>query len=330
MKHFTTVNDIKDPNKLIELGIQLKKNPFKHQGLGKNKTLGLVFMNPSLRTRLSTVKAANNLGMETMVLNINNESWAIEWEDEVIMNGTKVEHIKEAAKVLGTYCDIIGFRSFPTLTDKKLDYSEKNIIQLMNYSGVPVVSLESATLHPLQSLADAITIKETWKKTSKPKVVLTWAPHLKPLPQAVPNSFSEWMCKMNVDFTIAHPEGYELAEDYTKGAKICHNQNEALMDADYVYVKNWSSYSAYGQMPGVKGNWLLDEEKYKLTNEAGIMHCLPVRRELELSGKLIDHKNSLIPNQIENRVYSAQAVLTSMLQHMGHSESVAELAEMKS
>lgn len=313
MKHFTTIYDVPDPSKLIEEALQLKQNPFAFSELGKGKTIGLIFMNPSLRTRLSTQKAARLLGMEVMIMNLDKESWAIEWNDAAIMNGNTVEHVKDAAAVLGSYCDIIGMRCFPTLTDKKLDYSEKILVQLMKYCNVPVVSLESATLHPLQSLADAITIKENWKHTHKPKIVLTWAPHIKALPQAVPNSFAEWMTKLDVDFTIAHPEGYDLCEDYTKGATIEYNQEKALKDADFVYVKNWSAYHEYGAMPEVKNSWMIDLNKYALTNNAGIMHCLPVRREVELSSKLIDHPNSLIQQQAANRVYSAQAVLKTIL-----------------
>jgi len=315
MKHFTTVYDVKDPIQLVNEAIELKASPYSFSELGKNKTIGLIFLNPSLRTRLSTQKAARMLGMEVMMMNLDKESWAIEWNDDVIMNGTSVEHIKDAAAVLGSYCDIIGIRCFPSLTDKKLDYSEKILIQLIRYCNVPVISLESATLHPLQSLADAITIKENWKQTHKPKVVLTWAPHIKALPQAVPNSFSEWMTKLDVDFTITHPEGYELCEDYTRGATIEYNQDKALQDADFVYVKNWSGYNDYGTMLPVKNNWMLDHDKYELTNEAGIMHCLPVRRDVELSSKLIDHPNSLIQQQALNRVYSAQVVLKMILEN---------------
>ncbi|HRD38354.1 MAG TPA: acetylornithine carbamoyltransferase [Bacteroidia bacterium] len=320
MKHFTTIYDVTDPNALIEDAIQLKKTPYAYSSLGKNKTLGLIFLNPSLRTRLSTQKAARMLGMEVMVMNLDKESWAIEWNDNVVMNGNTVEHIKDAAAVLGSYCDIIGMRAFPSLTDQKLDYSEKLLVQLMKYCNVPVISLESATLHPLQSLADAITIKENWKKKHKPKVVLTWAPHIKPLPQAVPNSFSEWMTKLDVDFTIAHPEGYELCEDYTKGATITYNQEEALKNADFLYVKNWSSYTNYGTTPEVKNNWMLDLNKYQFTNSAGIMHCLPVRRDVELSSKLIDHPHSLIQHQASNRVVAAQVVLKNILSKLPASE----------
>lgn len=321
MKHFTTIYDVANPNQLIEEALQLKKTPYAYSTLGQNKTLGLIFLNPSLRTRLSTQKAARMLGMEVIVMNLDKESWAIEWNDNVIMNGNTVEHIKDAAAVLGSYCDIIGMRAFPSLTDKKLDYSEKLLVQLMKYCNVPVISLESATLHPLQSLADAITIKENWDQQQKPKVVLTWAPHIKALPQAVPNSFAEWMTKLDVEFTITHPHGYELCDDFTKGASIEYNQEEALKDADFVYVKNWSSYSNYGAMPEVKDNWMMDLKKYTLTNNAKIMHCLPVRREVELSSLLIDHPHSLIQQQATNRVTAAQVVLKNMLHKMSGTEN---------
>lgn len=321
MKHFTTIYDVANPGQLIEEALQLKKNPYTYSTLGQNKTLGLIFLNPSLRTRLSTQKAARMLGMEVMVMNLDKEGWAIEWNDNVVMNGTTVEHIKDAAAVLGSYCDVIGMRAFPSLTDKKLDYSEKLLVQLMKYCNVPVISLESATLHPLQSLADAITIKENWKQSHKPKVVLTWAPHIKALPQAVPNSFAEWMTKLDVDFTITHPGGYELCDDFTKGATIEYNQEEALKNVDFVYVKNWSSYSDYGAMPKVKDNWMMDLKKHKLTNDAKIMHCLPVRRDAELSSQLIDHPNSLIQQQAANRVTAAQVVLKNMLHKMSGTEN---------
>lgn len=315
MKHFTTIYDVADPSALIEDAIQLKNSPYNFSQLGKNKTLGLIFLNPSLRTRLSTQKAARMLGMEVMAMNLDKESWAIEWNDNVIMNGNTVEHIKDAAAVLGSYCDIIGMRAFPSLTDKKLDYSEKILVQLMKYCNVPVISLESATLHPLQSLADAITIKEQWKQNHQPKVVLTWAPHIKALPQAVPNSFCEWMTKLDVDFTVTHPEGYELCEDFIKGATIEYDQEKALSGADFVYVKNWSSFTNYGAMPEVKENWMMDMRKYAFTNNAGIMHCLPVRRNVELSSILIDHPKSLIQKQAANRVFAAQVVLKNLLKN---------------
>jgi len=313
MKYFTTVHDVKNADALIQEALQIKSDPYAHNELGKRKTLGLIFLNPSLRTRLSTQKAAQNLGMNVIVMNIDKEGWALEFEEGAIMNGNKVEHVKDAAAVLGSYCDIIGLRSFPSLQDKKQDYSEYILLQFMKYSKVPLVSLESATLHPLQSLADAMTIYE-FRKTKKPKVVLSWAPHIKPLPQAVANSFSEWMNAIDVDFTITHPKGYELSEEFTKSAKIVYNQGEALKDTDFVYVKNWSAYNDYGSMPQVKENWLLDKEKMALTHNAHIMHCLPVRRNVELTDALLDSPLSLVQQQAANREFAAQAVLKNMLE----------------
>ncbi|MBI3233697.1 MAG: N-acetylornithine carbamoyltransferase [Bacteroidetes bacterium] len=316
MKQFTNINDVKQLSRLLADAIEMKKNTLAYYDLGKKKTLGLLFMNPSLRTRLSTQKAALNLGMNVIVMNINNDGWALEFGEGAIMNGGKAEHIKDAAAVIGTYCDIIGLRCFPSLVNKEEDYSEYILKQFIKYTNKPIVSLESATVHPLQSLADLITITENQKSNKKPKVVLNWAPHIKSLPQAVPNSFAEWMLKADVDFVITHPPGYELAEEFTAGAAITHNQNEALKDADFIYVKNWSSYTHYGMMPDVKETWLLDEEKMKLTNNAYIMHCLPVRRNVELKDELIDSKQSLVLQQAENRVYAAQIVLRNILDEL--------------
>lgn len=313
MKNFTSVHDVKDTISLIKEAISLKKNPWENVHLGKNKTLGLLFLNPSLRTRLSSQKAGQMLGMNVIVMNMDKEGWALEWNDGAVMNANKTEHVKDAAMVLSAYCDIIGMRCFPTLTDRDADYSEHVLKQLIKYSTVPVVSLESATLHPLQSLADSMTIFEKAKKP-KPKVVLTWAPHVKALPQAVSNSFSEWMQAIEVDFVITHPEGYELSPAFTKGVRMENDQEKALKDADFVYVKNWSAYEPYGQMPAVKEDWLLSEQKMKVTNNAYIMHCLPVRRNVELPDELLDGKRSLIPLQAENRLYAATAVLKRILE----------------
>ena len=320
MKIFSSVNDVKNIDSLVAEALALKKNPFAHQHLGKHKTLGLIFMNPSLRTRISTQKAALNLGMQVIVMNLDKEGWALETQDGVIMNGITVEHIREAAGVLGQYCDIIGFRAFPGLLNRKEDYSEDVFNKFVKFSKVPVVSLESATRHPLQSLADLITINEVWSaknpapaEKTKPKVVLTWAPHVKPLPQAVANSFAEWMNKADVDFVITHPEGYELAPEFAGNAKVVYNQDEALQNADFVYVKNWSSYKDYGKILSSGEGWMMDNEKLKLTNNAGIMHCLPVRRGLELSDEILDGPQSLVLNQADNRTWAAQAVLKKML-----------------
>jgi N-succinyl-L-ornithine transcarbamylase len=315
MKLFSSVNDVADVNALVKEALALKQDPFAHQQLGKNKTLALVFLNPSLRTRMSTQKAAINLGMNVMVLNIDKEGWALELRDGVIMDGTTVEHIREAAGVMGQYADIIGVRSFPGLRNREEDYSEMIFNKFVEFCKVPVVSLESATRHPLQSLADLVTIEEL-KTSARPKVVLTWAPHIKPLPQAVPNSFSEWMCKADVDFTIVQPKGYELCADFTQGANIAYNQDEALAGADFIYVKSWSAYEPYGNILGKNEEWMLTNKKLELTNNAKVMHCLPVRRNLELSDEILDGPNSVVVHEAGNRVWAAQAVLKQMLESL--------------
>lgn len=317
MRNFTTIHDVANLNKLVQQALHLKQNPYTHHTLGKHKTIGLAFLNPSLRTRLSTQKAALNLGMNVMVMNMDKEGWALEFGDGAVMNGTTVEHIKDAAAVMGQYCDVIGIRCFPSLTNKEEDDNETLLNKFIQYAKVPVVSLESATRHPLQSFADLITITENWNKPNKPKVVLTWAPHIKALPQAVPNSFSEWMCKADVEFLITHPKGLELNPSFTQGTQITHNQQEALAGADFVYVKNWSSYENYGQ-PYLQGdNWLLTEEKLSVSNEAKIMHCLPVRRNVELIDALLDGPNSLVLQQANNRVFAAQTILKNILEYHG-------------
>ncbi|MDB5274436.1 MAG: argF [Chitinophagaceae bacterium] len=313
MKNFISIKDVSDISALVKESLELKKNPFAFSELGKNKTLGLIFLNPSLRTRLSTQKAALNLGMNVMVMNMDKEGWALETQDGVIMNHNTVEHIREAAAVMGEYCDIIGVRSFPRLVDQHEDYSEDFFNKFIKYSGVPIVSLESATLHPLQSLADLVTIEETKTKT-RPKVVLTWAPHIKALPQAVANSFAEWMVNSDVEFVITHPEGYNLAKEFTGNATIEYNQDKALAGADYIYIKNWSSYDDYGKVLSMDSHWMLTNEKLKLTNNAQVMHCLPVRRGIELSDEILDGPNSLVIQEASNRVWAAQAVLKQMLE----------------
>lgn len=317
MRLFSSIHDVQNVHDLVNEALALKVNPYSHQDLGKNKTLGLLFLNPSLRTRLSTQKAGMNLGMNVMVMNMDKEGWALETQDGVVMNGTTVEHIREAAAVMGQYCDILGIRSFPKLQNREEDYSEDLFNKFVNFCKVPVVSLESATRHPLQSLADLITIQE-YKVAVRPKVVLTWAPHVKPLPQAVPNSFAEWMCKAQaenlLDFVITHPPGYELAEDFTPGATVTHNQYEALKDADFVYVKNWSSYTDYGKIISEDQSWMLTNDKLKISNDAKVMHCLPVRRDLELSSEILDGPDSLVIKEAANRVWAAQVVLKKMLE----------------
>lgn len=317
MKNFFSVRDVDNIETIVNEALALKSSPYNDVGLGKNKTLGLVFLNPSLRTRLSTQKAAMNLGMNVMVMNMDKDGWALETQDGIVMNGTTVEHIREAAAVMGEYCDVLGLRSFPSLKDKAVDYSEDLFNKFMSYCGVPVISLESATRHPLQSLTDIITIMEH-KSVARPKVVLAWAPHVKALPQAVPNSFSEWMCRAQeeglVDFVVSHPKGYELSEEFTKGAIINNDLDDALQGADFVYVKNWSSYEDYGMVYPVEEQWMMNNEKLGLTNNAKVMHCLPVRRDLELSSEILDGPNSLVIKEASNRVWAAQVVLKRILE----------------
>ena len=313
MKHFISAHDSVNPHQLVQEALQVKQNPFNFPELGKSRTIGLLFFNSSLRTRLSTQKAAMNLGLQVMVMNIGSEGWALEYEDGTVMNGTSVEHVKDAAAVIGVYCDIIAIRCFPSLQDRTADYSEMVLQQFIKFSNKPIVSLESATLHPLQSLADLITIQEH-KKTDKPKIVLTWAPHIKALPQVVANSFSQWVLKAGYDLTITHPDGFELSEEFTNGATIEYDQEKALQDADFVYVKNWSSYKDYGKVAVGHDDWMLTDEKMETTNGGKIMHCLPVRRNLELSDELLDGDNALVLQQAENRIYAAQVVLKKILE----------------
>jgi len=319
MKQFISVKDVANINALVKKALSYKQQPLLDKNLGAHKRIGLLFFNPSLRTRLSTQVAAQNLGMEPILFNVDKEGWALEFSEGAIMNGTTVEHIKDAAPVLGNYFDILCIRTFPSLQDKSVDYSEHIIHQFIKYAGIPVVSLESATLHPLQSLTDIITIQEAMDLSTtftnrKPKVVLTWAPHIKSIPQCVANSFSEWVNAWGeADFVITHPEGYELAEAYTKGATITHHQDEALKDADFVYVKNWSSYQDYGKVLCTDANWMLTNAKLAVSNHAKVMHCLPVRRNVELSDEILDGTNSLVTKEASNRVWAAQAVLSEIL-----------------
>lgn len=320
MKQFISVNDVTDINALVKKALAYKAHPLLDKELGADKRIGLLFLNPSLRTRLSTQIAAKNLGMEAVVFNVDKEGWALEFEEGAIMSGNTVEHVKDAAPILGQYFDILCIRTFPSLKNREDDYSEMYINQFIKYAGVPVVSLESATLHPLQSLTDIITITESLKQypaggTRKPKVVLTWAPHIKPLPQCVANSFAQWVNAWGeADFVITHPQDYELAEQFTKGATITHDQDAALQDADFVYVKNWSTYTDYGKVYENDPAWMLTEEKLKATNNAKVMHCLPVRRNVELSDEVLDSDHSLVTKQAGNRVWAAQAVLSEILQ----------------
>ena len=314
MKKFISVDDVNNIDDLVQIALDYKANPFKDKLLGQNKRIGCLFLNPSMRTRLSTQIAAQNLGMEAIVFNVGSEGWALEFEEEAIMSGSTVEHVKDAAPIMGKYFDVLAIRTFPSLKNKEDDYSELFINQFVKYAGIPVVSLESATLHPLQSLTDVITINETFKEKRKLKIVLTWAPHVKPLPQCVANSFAQWINAWGkADFVITHPEDYELDTKFTKGGTITHNQDEALKDADYVYVKNWSTYTDYGKIYNNDPEWMMTNEKLAITNNAKVMHCLPVRRNVELSDEILDGPNSLVIHEASNRVWAAQAVLSEIL-----------------
>lgn len=318
------MQDVPDIKALAKKALDYKGDPFKDKMLGTNRRIGLLFLNPSMRTRLSTQIAAQNLGMEAIVFNVGSEGWALEFEEEAIMSGNTVEHVKDAAPIFGKYFDILAIRTFPSLKNRDDDYSELYIKQFIKYAGIPVVSLESATLHPLQSLTDIITITESLQQpgyklqaaSGKPKIVLTWAPHVKPLPQCVANSFSQWINAWGeADFVITHPEDYELNIEFTKGATIIYDQDEALKNADFVYVKNWSTYNDYGKIYCNDPGWMLTNEKLALTNNAKVMHCLPVRRNVELSDEILDGPNSLITMEASNRVWAAQAVLSEILAH---------------
>jgi N-succinyl-L-ornithine transcarbamylase len=339
MKNFISAHDVKDIDSLVRSALAYKANPLKDKELGAHKRIGMLFLNPSMRTRLSTQIAAQNLGADAIVFNVDKEGWALEFEEEAIMSGSKVEHVKDAAPIMGNYFDILCIRTFPSLKNKEEDYSELYINQFVKYSGIPVVSLESSTLHPLQSLTDIITITEVLgnggssargsakpsdspstgspagsAKGRKPKIVLTWAPHVKALPQAVANSFSQWVNAWGqANFVITHPEDYELDPQFTKGATITHNQDEALKDADFVYVKNWSTFNDYGKIYCNDPEWMLTQDKLKQTNNAKVMHCLPVRRNVELSDEILDSPSSIVTQEASNRVWAAQAVLAELL-----------------
>ncbi len=313
MKQFLHVSDIGDLNAALKEAKEVKANPFGWQNLGKNKTVILVFFNNSLRTRLSSQKAAQNLGMNPIVLNVNGDSWKLETEMGVIMDSDKSEHLREAIPVIGSYCDMIGVRSFARFEDRNFDYEESIINQFIEYSGKPVISLESATVHPCQAFADLITIDE-YKKKSRPKVVLSWAPHPKALPQAVPNSFAEWMNVADVDFVITCPEGYELAPQFAGNARIEHDQMKAFEGADFIYAKNWSSYKEYGQILSKDMSWTVGARQMAVTNNAYFMHCLPVRRNMIVTDEVIDSPQSLVIPEAANRVVSAQVVMKRMLE----------------
>ncbi|HDR52205.1 MAG TPA: N-acetylornithine carbamoyltransferase [Mariniphaga anaerophila] len=313
MKHFTSVKDIPDLKKAVETALEIKKNRFAYQHLGKNKTMVLIFFNPSLRTRLSTQKAAMNLGMNTMVMNVNEDGWQLESELGVVMDDDKPEHLKEAIPVIGKYCDVIGVRAFAKFQNKEDDYAEKILNQFIDYAGVPVVSMEGATRHPLQSYADLVTIEE-FKTKERPKVVLTWAPHPRALPQAVANSFVEWMRETDYELVVTHPEGYELAPEFMGDVQVEYDQKKAIEGADFIYAKNWASYNSYGQILSKDFGWTVNEEKMALTNNAKFMHCLPVRRNVVVSDGVLDSPSSIVVEQAANREVTAQAVLKMILE----------------
>lgn len=314
MKHYLNLDAIPDLQSAIDEVIDLKKNPYAAQDLGRQKTLGMLFFNPSLRTRLSTQKAAQHLGLKTMIMNFSNEAWALEFEDGTKMNGLRSEHIKEAAAVVSQYCDIVAIRAFASLSNKEKDEEEQVLKCFARYSSIPVINMESATAHPLQALADAVTIKEQLF-TKRPKIVLTWAPHPRALPHAVGNSFTKMVQKLDAEFVITQPKGYELNPKITKNIPLIYNQEKALEGADFVYAKNWCSYNDYGKILRSDEEWMITAEKMKLTNGAKFMHCLPIRRNIVATDDVLDDSCSLVIEQANNRTYAAQWVLKKLIEN---------------
>ena len=317
MRTYQRAADLGDIKQAVKEALEVKANPYKWDTMGKNKTLLMVFFNSSLRTRLSTQKAGMNLGMNTIVLDVNAGAWKLETERGVIMDGDKPEHLLEAIPVMGSYCDIIGVRSFARFENKQFDYEEVILNQFIKYSGKPVFSMESATCHPLQEFADLITIEE-YKEKARPKVVLTWAPHPRALPQAVPNSFADFMNAADVDFVVTHPKGYELAPEWVGNARVEYDQRKAFEGADFIYAKNWSAYADpnYGKIICEDRDWTVDTEKMKLTNNAFFMHCLPVRRNMIVTDEVIESPRSIVIPEAANRVVSAQTVIKRMLESL--------------
>lgn len=317
MKKFTCVGDIGELRAAVAEAMEVKRDRFAFTELGKNRTLLMIFFNSSLRTRLSTQKAAMNLGMNVMVLDVNQGAWKLETERGVVMDGDKAEHLLEAIPVMASYCDVIGVRAFAQLSNKAEDYEERIIEQFIRYSGRPVFSMEAATRHPLQSFADLITIEE-YKKKERPKVVLTWAPHPKALPQAVPNSFAEWMNATDYEFVITHPKGYELAPEFVGNARVEYDQRKAFEGADFIYAKNWSAYAEpnYGKVLSTDRDWTVDAEKMALTNNAYFMHCLPVRRNMIVTDEVIESPQSIVIPEAMNREISAQVVIKRILENL--------------
>jgi N-succinyl-L-ornithine transcarbamylase len=322
MRQFISASDAQDIPGLVFKALAYKADPWKDRSLGGGKRILCLFLNPSMRTRLSTQIAAQQLGMEAVVFNVGQDGWALEFEDEAIMSGNTVEHVKDAAPIFGKYFDLLAIRTFPSLKNKEDDYSELYIHQFIRYAGIPVLSLESATLHPLQSLTDIITIQECIREDPslrgrKPKIVLSWAPHVKPLPQCVANSFAQWVNAWGeAEFVVTHPEDYELDPRFTGNARIEYDQDKALEGADFVYVKNWSTYQDYGKIYCNDPGWMLTEKKLALTRQAKVMHCLPVRRNVELSDEVLDSPSSIVTREASNRVWAAQAVLSEMLKSL--------------
>jgi N-succinyl-L-ornithine transcarbamylase len=316
MKNFININNVKDYQGLIKESIEIKNNPYSFKKIGINKTLGLIFFNSSLRTRLSTLKAAKMLGLETIVMNFNNEGWEIEFEEKTIMSKNSAEHVKEAAQVISQYCDIIGIRAFAELKNKNHDESEIIINSFVKYGSVPIINLESSCAHPLQALADAITIEEH-KNKSNPKIVISWAPHPKSLPHAVANSFINMAKMSNYDLVITNPIGYDLNPKITKGINVTHNQEEAFKNADFIYAKNWSSYNDYGKVLINNDKWMINKRKMEITNNAKFMHCLPVRRNVVVEDAVLDSNYSLVINQANNRTYAAQTILKKIILNEG-------------
>lgn len=322
MKHYTNINNLKSLQKTVQEAIEIKKDSFKFKTLGEEKTICLLFFNNSLRTRLSTQKAAQNLGMNAIVMNFGSEGWQLEYGDGTIMNQNKAEHIKEAAKIVSQYCDIVAIRAFASLTDKEKDEAEEVINSFIKYASVPVVNMESSIGHPLQALADAITLEENLptekvgKVSHKPKIVLSWAPHPKALPHAVANSFIEMMQLQDADFVITHPKGYDLSPEIVKNSTVEYNQEKAFENADFIYTKNWSSYTNYGKVLKTDNEWMITADKMKWTNNAKFMHCLPVRRNVVVADEVIDSENSLVIQQANNRTFAAQIVLKKILENI--------------
>lgn len=315
MKNYISISDLDCLQKTVKEAIELKKNELQFENLGKGKTICLLFFNNSLRTRLSTQKAAQNLGLHTIVMNFGSEGWQLEYEDGTVMDQNKSEHVKEAAKVVSQYCDIVAIRAFAGLVDKEKDEAEQVINSFIKYATVPVVNMESSAGHPLQALADAITLEEN-RVEHKPKIVLSWAPHPKVLPHAVANSFIEMIQLQDADFVITHPEGYELNPEIVKNSRVEYNQEKAFENADFIYVKNWSSYNTYGKILSEDKDWMITSDKMKLTNNGKFMHCLPVRRNVIVADEVIDSENSLVIEQANNRTYSAQIVLKKILKKL--------------